>query len=204
MANHNATKMAEDDLIEAYRGIDTSLISDNLGRLPGAVGILPYSRATRMIGWALTVKTCSGDNKIIHEALRKTVPGQVLVIDGGGDLSRALIGEIIHAHAELRGAAGMVIDGAIRDVAAIRQSGLPCFARGVIHRGPYKNGPGSIGTPVSIGGMTVHTGDLVIGDDDGVVAVDPAVAAEILPAIRAQAEHEAEKLALLRSGHFPS
>lgn len=183
------------DLLRHYATIATSLISDSLDRLPGAVGLRPYHAGGGLIGTALTVRTRRGDNLAIHAALRVARPGDVIVVDGEGDLGQALIGEIILAAAEAKGVAGFVIDGAIRDVAAIGKSSLPCYARGVIHRGPYKNGPGRINVPVAVGGLVVNPGDLVVGDEDGIVALAPDVAAEILPAIRVQEERERVKLA---------
>lgn len=187
------------DLIREYGGVATSIISDNLGRMPGAVGILPYHSGGLLIGTALTVKTRNGDNLAIHAALKLARPGDVLVIDGGGDVSQALIGEIILTHAESIGVAGFVIDGAIRDVGAIRNSPLPCYARGVTHRGPYKNGPGALNVPVSIGGSVVLPGDLIVGDEDGIVALRSDTARRILPAIRQQEEHERQKIAAFRA-----
>ena len=136
------------DLIEAFRGAPTSVISDNLARLPGAVGLRPFHRGSKLVGIAFTVRTRPGDNLAIHRALELVGPGDVIVVDGGGDETRALVGEIMKTIAEYRGAAGYVIDGAIRDVAAFAASDFPCFARTAIHRGPYKSGPGEINVPV--------------------------------------------------------
>jgi len=187
------------DLLRQYANVPTSIISDSMDRVPGAVGLLPMREGLHLVGTALTVRTRPGDNLAIHAALKNARPGEVLVIDGDGDLSRALIGEVILAHAEARGVAGFVVDGVIRDVAAFRVSGTPCYARGVIHRGPYKNGPGEINATVSIGGLVVSPGDLIVGDDDGVVAVPAALAAGLLPGIRAQQENERQKLDAYRS-----
>lgn len=189
-----------EDLLRQYAKVATSIVSDNLGRLAGAVGLLPYHRGGHLVGTALTVRTRQGDNLAIHAALRMAREGDVIVIDGGGDISQALIGEIILAHAESIGVAGFVIDGAIRDVAAFRAGNTPCYARGVTHRGPYKNGPGALNVDVSIGGLVIHPGDLIIGDEDGIVALSSGLAAEILPGVRAQEEKERLKLEALRNG----
>jgi regulator of RNase E activity RraA len=190
-----AAAQVDPELVSEFRGVATSIISDNMARLPGATGILPYHKGGQMVGTALTVKTRNGDNLAIHAALKIARRGDVIVVDGGGDVSQALIGEIILTHAESIGVAGFVLDGAIRDVAAIRASDLPCYARGITHKGPYKNGPGSLNVPVSIGGLVVHPGDLIVGDDDGIVALAPGVAQDLLPAIRAQEERERVKIA---------
>lgn len=196
--------MLTPELIEAYRNTSTATISDNLARLPGTPGLLPYHRHGDrvMVGRALTVWTRAGDNAVIHQALGQLQPGDVLVVDGGGDESRALVGEIMAAIARSRGAAGMVIDGAIRDAAVIGNDDFPCFARAVTHRGPYKSGPGHINVPVSIAGMVVNPGDLIVGDADGVVAVNPAQATELLVAVLAQEEKEREILLSIRENRY--
>lgn len=193
---------ADPDLIAAFRDLPVANISDNLHRLSGAVGLRPFHDGTPMAGTALTVRTRAGDNKTIHEALELVRPGDVIVVDGGGDLSRALIGEIMTSVAKMRGAAGFVLDGAVRDIAAIGKSSFPCFARAGIHLGPYKNGPGEINVPVSIGGLTVHPGDIVVGDADGVVAFPQAIAAALLEATRAQSAREEELLRQIAEGRY--
>lgn len=189
-------------LIAAFRATATAVISDNLDRLPGAVGLTPFYAGPTMAGRAVTVRTACGDNLFIHKALDLLQPGDVLVVDGGGDTGRALIGEIMMTVALHKGAAGMVIDGAVRDSAALRASSFPVFARGVTHRGPYKNGPGAINEPVSVGGMIVAPGDLVVGDADGVVAFPMAAAPALLDAVRAQEKREAEILLSIREGRY--
>lgn len=191
------------DIFSAYRNAATANISDNLEREPGATGIRPFHqcRAT-MVGRALTVRTRVGDNLYIHRALGMIEPGDVVIVDGGGDENRALVGEIMANIAQSRGAAGLVIDGAIRDVATISAGTFPVFARAAIHRGPYKSGPGEINVPVSIGGMVVHPGDIVVGDSDGVVAFAPAIADELLQAVRQQEQKEQEMLDAIASGTY--
>src|SRR4051812_23559765 len=182
------------DLIEAFRGAPTSVISDNLARLPGAVGLRPFHRGSKLVGIAFTVRTRPGDNLAIHKALELVGPGDVIVVDGGGDETRALVGEIMLNIAKFRGAEGYVIDGAIRDVAAVAASDYPIFARSVTHRGPYKNGPGEINVPVNIGGLVIAPGDIVVGDEDGVVAFSQAVAPSLLDAVKAQIAREEDTL----------
>lgn len=190
-------------LVAAYRRSSTAIISDNLDRLPGAIGIVPFHPVKEvMAGPALTVRVAAGDNLAIHKALDLVKPGDVVVVDGDGDVSRALVGEIMMTIAQVRGAAGFVIDGAIRDHNAFLQSGFPCFARAAIHRGPFKNGPGAINIKVAIGGMIVEPGDIVVGDDDGIVAFPQAIAANLLEAVRAQEVREGEILRSIRNGSY--
>lgn len=189
-------------LIEAFRPAPTSIISDNLARLPGAVGLRPFHRGGQLVGTAFTVRTRPGDNLAVHKALEYVGPGDVIVVDGGGDETRALIGEIMLNIAQYRGAAGYVIDGAIRDAGAIAASDFPVFARAAIHRGPYKSGPGEINVPVSIGGSVIAPGDIVVGDEDGVVAFSPAIAPALLEAVQAQIKREADTIVAIREGRY--
>lgn len=199
--NPNSTQ-ADADTIEAFRNVATTIISDNLARLPGAVGLRPFHRGNAMAGTALTVRTAPGDNLAIHQALDLVRPGDVIVVDGGGLINRALVGEIMTTIAQYRGAAGFVIDGAIRDTGVLAQSAFPCFAKAAIHLGPYKNGPGEINVPVSIGGLIIEPGDIVVGDSDGIVAFPQAIAAQLLTAVRAQEFKEAEILQSIREGRY--
>ena len=178
----------DEALVGLFDNLPTSIISDNLSRLTGTWGLHPYHRpGTRLLGQALTVRVRSGDNLMIHKALQMGGPGDVLVIDGDGSVDRALMGEIMKRVAQSRGFAGLVIDGAVRDVASYREDTFPCYARGVCHRGPYKEGPGEINIPVSVSGVVVHPGDIVVGDDDGVVFISPADAKAVAAASRNKA-----------------
>ena len=109
---------------------------------------------------------------------------EVIVVDGGGDLTNSLMGELMLAHAIKRGLAGFVINGAIRDAEAFLVRNLPVFAVGVTHRGRYKDGPGEIGYPISIDGMSIEPGDLILGDWDGVLAVPLEAGAIVRPGDR--------------------
>jgi RraA family protein len=182
-------------LVALFDGLPASNISDNMNRMPGTAGLQPYQRpGVPLRGLAFTVRVRSGDNLMIHRALQLAQPGDVLVIDGGGCTDRALIGEIMKSVAQSRGIAGAVIDGAIRDVAAFRKDDFPCYARAVCHRGPYKDGPGEINVQVTVGGMTVNPGDIIVGDDDGVVAIPPGQARAVADATRKKAAAEAATL----------
>ncbi|NWA08805.1 RraA family protein [Pseudomonas gingeri] len=179
---------ASNSLIQAFASVVTPHISDNLGRHIGARGLTRYNRTGKLVGTALTVKTRPGDNLYIYKALMMLKPGHVLVIDGQGDTNNAVIGELIKLYALQRGCVGFVVDGAIRDVASFENT--PCYARAVVHCGPYKTGPGEINVPVSIGGMVINPGDIVVGDEDGLVAFSQDAAEEVLAKAR---EHEAHE-----------
>jgi RraA family protein len=179
-------------VIKSFRGIPVANVSDVMARMTAAGPALrPMHAGGPLAGPALTVKTRPGDNLMIHKAIDIAQPGDVIVVDGGGDLTNALIGELMLAHAIKRGVGGFVINGAIRDAATIRAGHLPVFAAGVTHRGPYKDGPGEINLPIAIGGMVFAAGDLVLGDDDGVLCV-PFDDCEAVHAAAA-AKHAAEE-----------
>ncbi|QCK84436.1 RraA family protein [Phreatobacter aquaticus] len=188
--------------LDLFRDAAVAIISDNMNRLHGTRGLKPYHGSARLLGTAVTIKTRPGDNLMIHKAYDLLRPGDVLVVDGGGDLIQALVGEIMMTRAKVMGVAGFVIDGAIRDVPAFAAASFPCYARGVTHRGPYKSGPGEINVPVAIDGMVVMPGDIVVGDDDGVIAFAPAHAEELAALVRKQEAREAEALAAIIEGRF--
>ncbi|MEX3765001.1 RraA family protein [Paraburkholderia phenoliruptrix] len=199
--NESATQ-ASPATLAALREIAVSLLSDNMARVSGASGLRPFHRPRPMAGTAVTVRTRGGDNLAIHRAFDFCRPGDVLVIDGAGELTQALMGEIMAAYAERLGVQGLVIDGAIRDVGALSQRNFPVYARGVTHRGPYKNGPGEINVPVTVGGMVVHPGDIVVGDEDGVLAISPADVEAVIEGARKTAAKEAAALQSIADGRF--
>lgn len=189
------------DLLEQYRGLPTANISDSLSRMfAGGPDLRPMHGGGQLLGQALTVRTRPGDNLLVHQAIEMAEPGDVIVVDAGGDLTNAIIGELMVAYAGARGVAGMVINGAIRDLAAIRAGAFPVFACGVTHRGPFKDGPGEINMEISLDGMIVRPGDLIVGDADGVVGVPFADAAEVARLARARNAAEDEALRAILAG----
>ncbi|MFC3338753.1 RraA family protein [Paracandidimonas soli] len=159
-------------VVERYRQLPVANVSDVMSRMfAGGAQLRPMHDGTVMGGPAVTVRCRPGDNLMVHKALEVAQAGDVIVVDAGGDLTNAIIGEIMVAYAKKRGLAGIVIHGAIRDSAVIRRGDFPVFAAGVTHRGPYKDGPGEINVPISLGGMVIEPGDLMIGDADGLLCV---------------------------------
>lgn len=187
---HPAPAMAPVHLVEAFRQVVTSHLSDNLHRLAGITDLRRFHRGRKLVGTAFTVKARPGDNLAIYHALPQLRPGHVLVVDGGGDTNNAVIGDLILAYAQQRGCAGFIVDGAVRDSVAFLEADFPCYARGVSHRGPYKHGPGALNVPVSIAGQVVNPGDIVVGDEDGIVAFPVADAERLLEAARRSAAKE--------------
>lgn len=188
-------------LVKALAGMVTAHLSDNMNRLvAGGAALRPMHKSGKLCGPALTVKVAPGDNLMVHKAIDIAAPGDVIVVDAGGVLTCAIIGDIMSSLAEKRGVAGMVIYGAIRDSAEIGARRFPVYACGVTHRGPYKNGPGEINAPIALDGMVVHPGDIIVGDADGVVAVPLAQAEEILALAQAQLVKETEILKSIAKG----
>jgi regulator of RNase E activity RraA len=188
---HSATRRASDALMDRFQDVVTPHLSDNMSRLIGAGATLrPMHRGGRLLGNALTVRVRPGDNLMVHKAIDIAQPRDVIVVDAGGDLTQAIIGELMMRHAQQRGVAGFVINGAIRDLGTISNDTYPVYAAGVTHRGPYKDGPGEINVPVALNGMLVHPGDIIVGDEDGVVAV-PLDRAELL--LELAAKHRAKE-----------
>lgn len=190
-----------DALLARYRHFQVANVSDAMSRTTGTSALRPFhKRGPALVGRALTVRTRPGDNLMVHRAIDICGPGDVIVVDAGGASPNAIIGEIMLALMIAREAAGIVIDGLIRDSDTIGQHSFPVYARGVAHRGPYKDGPGELHVPVSIDGMVVRPGDLVIGDGDGLLAVPPDEAQDIAARVEAIERAEAEILQSIAEG----
>ena len=189
-------------VLAALRELPVAALSDNMHRNIGSTGLDPYHRpvAQTMAGTAVTARSGGGDNLTYLRALEFCRPGDVLVIDAGGILNNAVVGGILSFYAAQIGVVGVVIDGAIRDVAEIRAREFPVYARGVTHRGPYKDGPGEINVPIAIDGMVIEPGDLVIGDDDGLLCVPYALVEEIYAATVAKHRAEEKTMAATKAG----
>jgi len=188
------------ELANALQSIVTPHLSDNLHRQSGVVGLHRYHRSGKLVGSALTVKTRPGDNLFIYKAMTLVQPGHVLVVDAGGDLTNACVGEIMKRYLQQRGCVGLIVDGAIRDVAAFESDSFPCYARGHVHRGPYKDGPGEVNVPVTIGGQVIHPGDVIVADEDGIVSFPVDQADALVEKARAHAEKEERIMAEIVSG----
>jgi regulator of RNase E activity RraA len=191
-------------ILAALREIPVAALSDNMHRNIGTTGLQPYHRAVAqtMAGTAVTARSRGGDNLSYLRALEFCRPGDVLVVDAGGDLNNAVVGGILSFYAAHIGVVGVVIDGAIRDVAEIRSREFPVYARGVTHRGPYKDGPGEINVPVSVGGMVVNPGDIVVGDQDGLMAFARDEAELLIEKALAHLATEAETIRAMKEGRW--
>lgn len=189
------------DVVERFRRLPVANVSDNMARMfAGGARLRPIYAGGTMSGPALTVKTRPGDNLLVHKAIMMAEPGDIIVVDAGGDLTNAIIGEIMVTEAEVAKVGGFVIDGAIRDSGTLKSGSFPVFAAGVTHRGPYKDGPGEINVPIAIDGMVINPGDLILGDDDGIVCVAYEDVEEIYAATVKKHAIEEQSLIDIRAG----
>lgn len=189
------------DLIERFGKLGSATVHEASGR-KGAVdpAIKPIRNGLRLCGPAFTVQCGPGDNLMLHKALEKAQPGDVLVASVSGYPEGGYFGGLMAVSAVARRLGGLAIDGCIRDSDEIIAMGFPIFARGFCIRGTSKSVPGLINHPTVFGGIVVQAGDLVLGDDDGLVVVERAQADLVLEKAVQRVEAEAKKSAQLRSG----
>lgn len=162
--------------------------------------IKPVHASMRLAGPAVTVATPPGDNLMIHYAVAKAGPGDILVVDAQGFLEGGAFGDILAVAAMARGVAGLVIDGSVRDIATITELGFPAFSRGVSIKGTNKTRAGRFGEPVACGGVVVKPGDIVVGDADGVVVIPSDRLSSVLDAAREREAKEDKLRAGLKAG----
>ncbi|MHA7685721.1 4-carboxy-4-hydroxy-2-oxoadipate aldolase/oxaloacetate decarboxylase [Cupriavidus sp. PET2-C1] len=155
-------------------------------------GIKPIDPASRLVGPALTVDTRPADNLMLHYALLKARPGDVLVVDAKGFLEAGPWGDVLTAAAMKRGIAGLVINGAVRDASAIVEMGFPVFCRGLSIKSTGKAQLGKVNVPICIGDVVIRPGDIIVGDRDGLVVVAPEEATSALESARAREAKEDE------------
>lgn len=166
-------------LIQQFKEVPIANIDDCMSRTAALPSRIHALNDKQLIGSAYTVNCPAGDNLLFYYAIDNAKPGDVIVVANNGYTERALCGEIMATLAMKRGIAGFIIDGAIRDKAALEKMDFPVFAVASNINGPYKNGPGEINVPVSIGAKVVNPGDILVGDPDGVVVISPDIADEV-------------------------
>lgn len=178
--------------------LPTALVSDAAAApIAMAARIRPAWRGARLAGRAFTVRTPPCEYAAVREAVGRAVPGDVVVIDGGGAVECALWGGMLSRLGLERGFAGVVVDGAVRDLDEIEELGFPAFAVTSIPTPPRREQPGEIGVPITCGGVEVRPGDLVYGDRDGVVVVPQELHETILAGAQARAAVDEEAYASL-------
>lgn len=193
------------ELVSGLSAFDTPAVSDMMNRL---YTMAPSIRSLtssdlRLAGPACTVKVYPGDNLMVHKALDVARPGDVIAVDTSASTMTAVLGDLISTKARHRGVAGFVVDGLIRDLPGIRALGdFPVFASGVTPIGPLHRGPGEINYPISVGGIVVHPGDVIVGDLNGVVVVPTDIAEQVLERLTERSAAEADYTAAVARGEF--
>ena len=197
-------EMPDPEIMEQFKAIPASNTADVMGRncaMNPRIKLVSSPKAQMMVGPAFTVKARAGDNLALHAALNFCSEGDVLVVSNEEDDTRALMGEIMMAYLKYtKKVAGIVLDGPIRDIDEIGKWDFPVYCTGTTPGGPYKEGPGEVNVPIACGGVSVHPGDLILADPDGVIVIPRRDAAQILKdAQEFQAADEA-KLAAAKNG----
>ncbi|NIF90498.1 4-carboxy-4-hydroxy-2-oxoadipate aldolase/oxaloacetate decarboxylase [Burkholderia sp. Cy-637] len=191
----------QDAQLEQARRLGTSTLHEASGLADSSVdpAIRTIWAGASLAGAAYPVACAPGDNLAIHVAMEQAPRGSVLVVSAGGFVA-GYWGEVLAAAAEAAGVAGLVIDGGVRDIAALRARRFPAFARGISVRGTLKASVPSVGRPISLAGTPVAAGDLVVADDDGVVVIPAERAQAVLAEGQARADKEARMMAALARG----
>lgn len=172
------------NLVEEFRELPVANIDDCMNRTAAVnENIRPMNKA-KLLGPAFTVKVAQGDNLMFHKAMDMAKEGDVIVIDAGGFTGRAIFGELMINYCKVRGVAGVIVDGSIRDYDTLSKMDFPVYARGITPNGPYKNGPGEINTVISFGGQVVRPGDIIVGDEDGIVVIKPEEAKDLVEKVK--------------------
>lgn len=189
------------DVVAQAASYQAAILSDVAGRRGTMHGrISPVHHSMKVAGPAFTVEVRPGDNLMIHAAIALAQPGDVLVIDGKADLTSALMGTLMLSACKKKGLAGVIVDGAIRDKLELLELDFPVFSCGFNPAGPTKYIPGRLNHPISAGGTTIHPGDLIVGDADGVVVIERAKAPAMLDLARKKVADEAARLEAIARG----
>jgi 4-hydroxy-4-methyl-2-oxoglutarate aldolase len=188
-------------LLAQLRGGSASNVTDALGRT-GVMDapIKPLSNGMYICGAAITVDLPAGDNLMLYKAFQLAQPGDVLVVNTGGHMKNAIWGELMTHTAQALKLGGLIVDGVVRDGASNRKLDFPIFCRGTLPVSGEKDGPGFVNGVISCGGVVVRPGDVVIGDDDGVVVVPIELIPAVIKSLRAQERREVERMAEIAAG----
>jgi RraA family protein len=204
MSNSSITRDIErvsPQLAEAAGKFQAAILADVNGRRGSVHGrVQPLNRNMKVFGPAVTVEAHIGDNLAIHAAMAVAKPGDVIVVDGKGDITCALLGEIMAAQAQASGIAGILIDAAVRDSHELAAGTFPIFAAGLNPCGPTKDCAGLVNKTISFGGTTVRPGDLIVGDADGIVVIAKEDVERLLPLAQKKVDSEAARIAAIKKG----
>ncbi|HBN80142.1 MAG TPA: methyltransferase [Ruminococcaceae bacterium] len=196
--------LPDEKVMEGFQKLPAANVADTMGRscaLNSQIRLISSPKKPAMVGAALTVKARPGDNLMLHKALDLAGSNDVIIVSNDGDRTHSLMGEIMAVYAQCtRKVGGIVLDGPIRDIDELSQMDMFLYATGSTPGGPYKEGPGEINVPISIGNIAVMPGDIVLGDRDGVIVIPRKDAAQILEAAAKYAEMDAGKVAAAKNG----
>ena len=190
------------ELVARFRGIASSNAADAMGRFHFMDPGITSRSGMAACGVAITVSCRPGDNLMVHKALEVAEPGDVVVVTTNGNTTSAVFGELMCHAAVAARLGGIVVDGAIRDVSEIADLSFPAFSRSVSPGGCDKDGPGEINVPIACGGTAVMPGDIVLGDEDGVVVVPREAAEEVAELVDALKAEEAARIEAIRGGEI--
>lgn len=189
------------ELVARASKFQAAILADVAGRRGTLHGrVKPLSPKMKVAGPAVTVEVRPGDNLAIHAALAIAKPGDVIVVDGKGDLTCALIGEIMATQAHATGLAGLVLDAAVRDSHELANGEFPVFSAGLNPCGPTKSVAGRVNVQISAGGTTINPGDLIVGDADGVVVIPRDDVPTILELAQKKVDAETRRIAAIKNG----
>jgi len=187
-------------IVDHFRDFETPNIADAMGRFHYMHPEIHSRTALKLCGTATTVMARPGDNLMVHKALEVARPGDIIVVNTGGNTTSAVFGELMGRSAVALELGGIVVDGAIRDVEALVVLGFPAFSRAVSPGGCDKDGPGEINGPIVCGDTVVMPGDIIVGDAGGVVVIPHRDAAEVLRLVQALKEREIRRILEIDSG----
>jgi regulator of RNase E activity RraA len=190
----------DDATLARFKGAAASNLADAMGRFNYMDSGIQARTGRSLSGLAVTVQCRPGDNLMVHKALEVASPGDIVVISTCGNSSNAVFGELMCHTAVAKHLGGIVVDGAIRDVAGIERLGLAAFSRSVSPGSCDKDGPGEVNVPISCGGVVVMPGDVVVGDQDGVAVVPRASVEDVLQAVAVLLERERKRVAEIGKG----
>ena len=200
-----APEALDAELVRAWAAVSPTIAADLFrGRVlvdPAIRPLRPFGTSPRLAGRVVTAWCEPADYGPVQHAVAVAGPGDVILVDAGGRLDSAMIGDILGGHARRKGVAGLVVDGAVRDIGILASwPDFPVFARGNTARGPSSKERGAVNAPIVLGGIRVEPGDLVVGDDDGIVVIPPAEARARLAEAQAKVQAEVDWEARLRKG----
>lgn len=204
MRVYECVKKPKAELVKMLEGVAAANACDCMGRLYSMdSGIHTIGKGKTICGTALTVKAAIADNMLFHQALLMAEPGDVVVVNAGGDLTHSVCGDIMYRIAQTKGVLGFVVDGCVRDIDWLLETdSFTVYARGAVPGGPYKTGPGEVNCDVSCGGQVVHPGDVILGDADGVIVIPQDDLETVIEKVKILKENEMHSSELIASGRW--